>query len=134
MFTATLLRMIDKINRAWGVRMWVQPEITLYPPHYVQSCKPSPRVTNPTTLWLKTPNCKCPRYKCNATVRPCLTLIAESITSSTIHRIPQYRREAAIHTYILTCLHTYIHTYLHTCIYTYLLTYLHTYINTYLVA
>ena len=43
------------------MRMGVQPEITLYPPHYVQSCKPSPRVTNPTTLWLKIPNCRCLR-------------------------------------------------------------------------
>ena len=69
--------------------------------------------------------------KCNATVRPCLTLIAESITSSTTYQIPQNRREAAIHnihthTYMHACIHT--HTYIHT--YTYIQTYIHTYIRT----
>ena len=80
--------------------------------------------------------------KCNATVRPCLTLIAESITSSTTYQIPQNRREAAIHnihthTYMHACMHTYTcihtHTYIHTNIHTYIRTsYIHTYIHAYI--
>ena len=34
MFATTLLRMIDKINRAWGVRMGIQSKPTLTSPVY----------------------------------------------------------------------------------------------------
>ena len=79
------------------MRMGVQPEITLYPPivyshvNYRQGSqirRPFGSRSQTAGVW---------ENKCNATVRPCLTLIVDSVTSSTTYQIPQNRREAAIH-------------------------------------
>ena len=77
--------------------MGVQPEITLYPPILYShvNYRRGSQIRRPFGSRFQTAGVR--ENKCNATVRPCLTLIAESITSSTTYQIPQNRREAAIH-------------------------------------
>ena len=132
MFTTTLLRMIDKINRAWGVRMGVQPEITLYPPIMYShvNYRQGSQIRRPFGSRSLTAIVR--ENKCHATARLCHTL---TVVLTTSYQLLQDRREAAIHNIHIhthTYLHTYIPPYLHTYTYphTHIRTYVHTYIHT----